>query len=153
MVAALAFFKGLPWKWIGPGLLLVALAFLAVRGINAVKGWREDIYNEAYAAGQQQANAAWLQTRNTEAAQAIDRLSQQLEDRDTAVQGYLADIADRKPLVQQITREIDRYASTPAGATVCLDADGVRLVEQARAAATASPGRSGTNPEPGPEAR
>lgn len=148
MPAALAFFKGLPWRWIGVGLLAVALAFLIVKGINAVKDWGQTIYSDAYKAGQAQANAAWLQTRNEEARQSIDRLALQMETNHTAVKGYLADIAARQALVQQTTREIERYASTPAGATVCLDADGVRILQQARAAATAAPGRPAANPGP-----
>lgn len=143
---ALAFFKGLPWRWIGVGALAVALAYLIVQGINSVKDWRQEIYDDAYMAGQQQANAAWLQTRNAEAAQAIDRLAEQMKANNTAVEGYLADITARQALVQQTTEEIERYASTPTGTAVCLDADGVRILQQARAAATASPGSPGTNP-------
>lgn len=144
----LLFFKGLPWKWIGLGLSVVALAYFIVRGIDTVKDWRQDIYDEAYVAGQQQANAAWLQTRNDEGAQALDRLASQMEANNTAVRGYLDDIAARQVLVQQTTKEIERYASSPAGTTVCLDADGVRLLQQARAAATTSPGQASTNPGP-----
>jgi len=147
-MAALAFFKGLPWRWIGVGLLAVTLAFMIVKGINAVKDWGQTIYSDAYKAGQAQANAAWLQTRNEEARQSIDRLAQQMGANHTAVKGYLADISARQALVQQTTREIERYASTPAGATVCLDADGVRILQQARAAATATPGRAAANPSP-----
>lgn len=143
---ALAFFKGLPWRWIGVGVLAVALAYLIVQGINSVKDWRQEIYDDAFKSGQQQANAAWLQTRNTEAAQAIDRLAEQMKANNTAVEGYLADITARQALVQQTTEEIERYASTPAGTAVCLDADGVRILQQARAAATATPGSPGTNP-------
>lgn len=146
MAAAILFFKGLPWKWIGVGALAVALAYLMVSGINSVKDWRQEIADEAYKAGQAQANAAWLQTRNTEAAQSIERLAQQMEANNTAVKGYLDDITARQALVQQTTEEIERYASTPAGTAVCLDADGVRILQQARAAATASPGSPGTNP-------
>lgn len=145
-MAALAFFKGLPWRWIGVGVLAVALAFLMVQGINEIKDWRQQIANEAYKAGQDQANAAWLQTRNTEAAQSIERLAQQMEANNTAVKGYLDDIAARQALVQQTTEEIERYASTPAGTAVCLDPDGVRLLLQARAAATATPGRPAADP-------
>lgn len=148
MAAALVFFKGLPWRWIGVGALAVALAYFIVSGINSIKDWRQTIYNEAYVAGQQQANAAWLQTRNEEARQSIDRLAQQVEANNTAVKGYLADIAARQALVQKTTEEIERYASTPAGAAMCLDADGVRVLQQARAAATAAPGRPTANPGP-----
>lgn len=144
----LLFFKGLPWKWIGVGLMTVALAYFIVRGIDSVKDWREDIYNEAYAAGQEQANAAWLQTRNAEGAQALERLATQMEANNTAVNGYLADIAARQVLVQQTTKEIERYASSPAGTLVCLDADGVRLLQQARAASTTTAGQASANPSP-----
>lgn len=148
MATALAFFKGLPWRWIGVGVLAVGLAYLIVQGINSVKDWRQEIYDDAYKAGQQQANAAWLQTRNDEAALAINRLAKQVEANNTAVTGYLADIDARQVLVQQTTEEIGRYASTPAGTAVCLDADGVRVLQQARAAATATPGSPSANPRP-----
>lgn len=144
----LALFKGFPWRWISVGVFAVALAFLIVRGINSVKEWNASTFADGYRSGQQQANAAWLQTRNEEARQSIDRLALQVKNNQSAVTGYLVDIAARQLLVQQTTKEIERYASTPAGALVCLDADGVRLLQQARAVATTAPSSPTANRSP-----
>lgn len=148
LLTAWGFAKGLPWKAIGIGVAIVALAGLIVVGIDKVKDGIEDIRVHAYNEGQQQAAAAFQQTRAEEARQSLTRFAQQVEVRDKAIQAYLADIAARQPLVLQTSREIDRYASTDPGGSICLDADGVRLLQQARSLATAAPGSAAANPRP-----
>lgn len=146
LLAAWAFTKGLPWKAISIGLATVALAGLMVYGVSQGRKAIEDVRSHAYNEGQQQALAAFNQTRAEEARQSINRFAAQVETRDKAIMAYLADIAARKPLVLETSREIDRYASTGPGGSICLDADGVRLLEQARSLATATPRRAAADP-------
>ena len=145
---AKGFLGKLPWRLIGVLATSVALAYLIVSGIKAFDRWEDGIRQDAFIAGRDEARAAFEQTRAEESRQALERFAQQVANNNTAVRAYLADIAARKPIVVQTTKEIERYANTAPGGSVCLDVDGVRILRQARAAASTTPGSAATHSGP-----
>lgn len=112
----------LPWGRIA----LVAAVCLTVLGAAlAIKGAVRDIEARGYKRGRAEAEAAASKA-------ALDQVAANVARSNGAVTAYVAEIAAREPRVIRVTSERIRYEASPAAAAPCLDADGVRLIEDHR---------------------
>lgn len=124
-------------KWFKIGLGVVALLALvfAVKGtIDTVQKWQTDTFNKAFNAGYTASDAKWEKASAENARAALASVQANIERSNTAVQNYVADIAARAPLIVPVKERTTVYAQSPDAGTVCLDADGVRLLRDYRAA-------------------
>jgi len=111
-----------------------------------VQRWQERTFKDGFNAGSAAATAAYETSRALATEQALTRLASRVEQSNKAVQEYVEDIAAREPEIITLTKEIERYVQSSDGGAVCVDADGMRLLERARSAASgrgADPARSG----------
>jgi hypothetical protein len=140
-------------KVIGVVLALALLASAVYLSIHSVKSWGEDLYQSGFDAGKA-ATVSEVEKAQLEASQqAMATLAAQIKQGNDAVTDYVKTIAERKPRVVTVTKEIDRYGTTTDGSALCLDASGVQLLRRLREAnsggstvdpAPASPAQLGT---------
>jgi len=130
-----AFLTNLPWKWLGPVLGALALIISITLCIVVVRSWASDLYAEGQAFGEAKVTAQYEAAKAVAADQALERLASRVEQGQAATNSYLKTLAARDAAIVQAAKELEAYAQTPAGATVCLDADGVRVLNTLRDAA------------------
>ena len=110
--------------------------------------WRQNLYNSGYKAGVTDTNLTW-QTASTKAAQQqlVIQQADAAAGRD-AVANYLATLRDLTPKLSKLDQQRTIYVTSPAGTAPCLDADGVRLIEQQRQALGINSGAGGATQPP-----
>lgn len=145
-----AFFGSKLFK-IGLAVAAVLILVLSVNaGIRTVKAWEKDIRENAFNAGYASSDAKWSKASAENARNQLATFAANVDRSNTAVAGYLKDIADRAPLIVPVKERTTVYAQSPAGTAPCTDADGVRLLQQYREASGLG-GQARTAPaSPGP---
>lgn len=145
-----AFFGSKLFK-IGLGVVAILLLVLSINaGIRAVRDWQQDTFNKAFNAGYTSSDAKWSKASAENARNQLATFAANVDRSNTAVAGYLKDIADRAPLIVPVKERTTVYAQSPAGTAPCTDADGVRLLQQYREASGLG-GQARTAPaSPGP---
>lgn len=102
--------------------------------VSAVRKLNSEVYNSGFRAGSDQMEAQWQKASAQNAVAQRDQVLRDAIASNEAVRSYVADIAARKAEVFKVKERTTVYASTPAAGELCLDADGVRLVQDHRAA-------------------
>lgn len=126
-----------PITWLKLGGALVGFGLIVAFALHLrseFEHWRQELYNTGYKAGVTDTNLTW-QTASTKASQ--QNLENALADGKqsrAAVAGYLQELQELAPKLKALSAQRITYVSSPAGAASCLDADGVRLIAQQRAA-------------------
>ena len=122
-------------KLIAVALAIAALLFAAHLLVDQFQKKMLTEYNNGFAAGSAAQEARWQSASARNAQAQISQMAADAKQQNTAVKGYLDDLAARQPQIVKVHDEVIRYAQSPAGATQCLDDDGVRLEQEGRAAA------------------
>lgn len=139
------------WFKIGLGVAaLLALAGIVYATVRTIKDWETSVYNNGFSAGSDMQEKRW-QTASAQAAQKqVAQLANDAVASNNAVKSYLAEIANRAPLLVPVKERTVVYEKSPVGTLVCLDPDGVKLWEDYRAASglggTATPAKPGASP-------
>lgn len=142
-----AFFASKLFK-IGLGVAALLILVLSVNaGIRAVRDWQQDTFNKAFNAGYTSSDAKWSKASAENERQKMDAFAKNVDRSNTAMAGYLKDIADKAPILVPVKERTTVYAQSPSGTTVCTDADGVRLLQQYREASGLG-GQARTAPAP-----
>jgi|GEM_PF-701983 len=107
-------------------LALVAVAGLAFGGLMYIRGQSN---GEQAGAARAQLRASEIERARLEATRALQGRIDDLAKRQAAIE------SQRQTATREIHRETERIVETPVYRTVCVDADGVRLLDQAAAVA------------------
>lgn len=139
------------WFKIGLGVVAVLALVLSINaGIKSVKAWEKSIHDDAYNAGFNTNEARWQKASAENARAQLASFAANVDRSNSAMAGYLKDLADKAPLLVPVKERTTVYAQSPAGTATCTDADGVRLLQQYRAASGLG-GQASTAPAtPGP---
>lgn len=142
-----AFFASKLFK-IGLGVVAVLALVLSINaGIKSVKAWEKGIHDTAFNEGYTSSDAKWSKVSAENARNQLATFAANVDRSNTAVAGYLKDIADRAPLIVPVKERTTVYAQSPAGTAPCTDADGVRLLQQYRTASGLG-GQASPTPSP-----
>ena len=119
-------------KWALPVVALLAFLLLSTALVVAVNSWQASVHQSGYDSGYQAAKAEAEAAARASAEAALERARERVQRGEEAVQGYIQ--AAAQAAARSMRGEIARYAQGSGGALVCLDADGVRLLRELRAA-------------------
>lgn len=119
-------------KWALPAAAAIAFLGLAAILVVAVSRWQASVHQSGYDSGFQAARAEAEAAARASAEAALERARERVQRGEEAVQGYIQ--AAAQAAARSMRGEIARYAQGTGGALVCLDADGVRLLRELRAA-------------------
>lgn len=145
---ALRFFAS-RWFKIGLGVLALIALVISIRGgISAVRQWNIETYNNGFRSGSDQMEKQWRNAEKLAALQQRDQIVEEVKRSNISVRAYLADIAARQPQIIRLKERTTVYEKSDAGNSICLDPDGVQLVQEYRSAL----GLTDTAPSPAPGA-
>lgn len=137
------------WFKIGLGVVaLLALVWSVNTGISRVKNAIELSYNSGYKAGVNDEAKAWREAQAAAYQKELETMAQNVERQNSAVMGYLDEIASREPQIVRVKERTVHYAQSEAGNIACLDTDGVRLWQEHRTATLGDSGQGDTEASP-----
>lgn len=123
------------WFKIGLGVVALLVVIFAVKStIDTVQRWQTDTFNKAFNAGYDASDTKWNKASAENAAAKLAAFAANVDRSNSAMAGYLKDLADKAPLLVPVKERTTVYAQSPSGAATCTDADGVRLLQQYRSA-------------------